>query len=50
MLHFQCPHCKQQLENQSRWVVCQNENEFWCDKCNKNYIVEKDNVIEEDSI
>ena len=50
MLYFNCPHCGQRLENQSRSVVCQNENEFWCDKCNKNYIIEKDNVIEEDSI
>lgn len=50
MLYFNCPHCGQQLENQCRSVLCKNENEFWCDKCNKNYIIEKDIVIEEDSV
>lgn len=54
--YFSCPHCNKQLINQSVWdSSIENENEFWCDNCDKIYILwEKDGdslgIMEEDAI
>ena len=51
MNKFICPHCGKQLENQRIYFMCENENEFWCDRCRKIYILEEDgSYIEEEDI
>ena len=48
--YIQCPLCGKQLMNQSYWIVMDNENEFYCDDCQKNIIVEtNDNFIIEEA-
>lgn len=50
MQHFMCPYCKKQLSNQNTWYPNENENEFWCDDCDKIYIIEEDgSYIEEEA-
>jgi transcription elongation factor Elf1 len=49
MKYFNCPHCNMQLENQNNFYPHDNENEFWCHKCGKIYIIEEDgSYIEEE--
>lgn len=47
--YFVCPHCGKQLLNQNLFHPCDNLNEFWCDDCDKTYIIEENKVIEEDA-
>lgn len=52
MKYFNCPHCGIQLENQNNFYPHDNENEFWCHKCGKIYIIEDENgsyIEEEDN-
>lgn len=48
--YFICPHCDMQLENQRNFFDdILNLNEFWCHQCDKIYIIEEDEIIEEDN-
>lgn len=43
MKTFKCPYCGKTLENQSHWIIdYKNKNEFYCDDCNKTYLVDED--------
>lgn len=47
MKRFVCPRCGKTLNNNCNEV---NKNEFFCDDCNKIYIIEDNNtVIEEEN-
>ena len=47
--YFNCPHCGMTLENQRNFDPdVENQNEFWCHKCGITYILEGDEVIEEE--
>lgn len=47
--YFTCPHCGMTLENQRNFDPdVENQNEFWCHKCGITYILEGDEVIEEE--
>lgn len=46
--YFYCPYCNKELLNQTEFIDCDNENEFWCDDCDNTYIIDEDGeVIEE---
>lgn len=48
--YFTCPHCDMQLENQRNFSDdIWNLNEFWCHQCGKTYIIEENEIIEEDA-
>ena len=47
MVYYPCPYCGKTLENQKAYGWCENENEFYCDDCNKTYVIEDDAVYEE---
>ena len=47
MTYYPCPYCGKTLENQKSYGLCDNENEFYCDDCNKTYIIEEDAAYEE---
>jgi transcription elongation factor Elf1 len=50
MKYFQCPHCGMNLMNQNLVQhFVENENEFYCHVCHKNYIIEDSEVTEEDA-
>lgn len=46
-----CPLCGKQLMNQNYWITKENENEFYCDECNYNIVIEdNDGLIMEEEI
>lgn len=48
MKYFSCPHCNKQLINLTHFPVAgAPENNFWCDDCNKEYIVENNGDYKE---
>ena len=47
MVYYPCPYCGKTLENQKPYGLCDNEREFYCDDCNKTYVIEEDAVYEE---
>lgn len=48
MKYFYCPHCNMQLENQNNYYPSDNENEFWCHRCGKIYIIDEDGYVNEE--
>lgn len=47
--YFNCPHCDMMLENQRNYDPdIENQNEFWCHECGITYIIEGDEIIEEE--
>jgi hypothetical protein len=40
--YIKCPVCGKQLMNQNYWTIVDsgNQNEFYCDECNHNIIIE----------
>ena len=47
MVYYPCPYCGKTLENQKPYGLCDNEREFYCDDCNKTYVIEDGAVYEE---
>ena len=48
--YFACPNCGMLLENQRNFSDdIWNLNEFWCHQCGKTYIIEENEIIEEDA-
>jgi hypothetical protein len=47
MTYYPCPYCGKTLDNQKIYGLCDNEREFYCDDCNKTYVIEEDAVYEE---
>lgn len=47
MMYYPCPYCGKTLANQKPYGLCDNENEFYCDDCNKTYVIDGGAVYEE---
>ena len=50
--YVNCPICGKQLINQNYWTIVDsgNQNEFYCDECNYNIVIEdNDGLIMEEA-